>query len=312
MHRTSAFLAAILLTSVAIGSAGFAASVDNIRFELQRSSRSADHVQLTLRSGRNGNNSNMSSSFHSTDLAGLDMAQVRASGPVAFALIREAGRVDCSGTAQAARATGPCRFTANAAFSNLLAARRMARPTREQAFGLTMVEANRRLLDALAAARYPMPSVDNYIAMTAVGVTAPYIAELARAGYRPDNSGRLIEFAALKVTPQYLGELARAGYANLPQHEVVQLAALKIDPEFIRLRAHRLSQPARQHLGAAQSARCHARLCPVGAAPGRQPAVARQAGPDESPGLRSCRSQALIGVSSKERAGARRSSNSRR
>lgn len=234
MHRTFAFLAAVLLTSVAIGSAGFAASVDNIRFELKPSSKRPDHVQLTLRSGRERHNNNMSSSFRATDLAGLDVARLRASGPVAFALIREAGRVDCSGTAQAARATGACRFTENAAFSNLLVSRGIARPNQEQTYGLTMVGANRALLDALSAARYPMPSVDDYIAMSAVGVTPAYIGEMARAGYRPADSKRFIEFKAVGVTPQYISALARAGYANLPAGKVVELAALDIDPEFIR------------------------------------------------------------------------------
>lgn len=234
MHRTFAFLAAILLTSVTIGTAGFASSVENIRFELQPSAKRSDQVQLTLRSGRDRRHNNMSSSFRTTDLAGLDVARLRTSGPVAFALIREAGRVDCSGTARAARAQGACRFTENAAFSSLLASLGMARPTEEQAFGLTMLGANRQLLDTLHAARYPMPGIDDYMGMTAVGVTPAYIAEMARAGYRPADSKRFIEFKAVGVTPQYVGALARAGYANLPANKVVELAALDIDPEFIR------------------------------------------------------------------------------
>lgn len=234
MHRTVAFLAAILLTSLTIGSAGFARSVENIRFDLQPSAKRGDHVQLTLRSGRDRNNNNMSSSFRVGDLAGLDLARLRASGPVAFALIREAGRIDCAGSAHSARAEGACRFTENAAFSNLLVSRGMARPTREQAYGLTMLGANRQLLDALHAARYPMPGIDDYMGMTAVGVTPAYIAEMARAGYRPADSKRFIEFKAVGVTPDFVGALARAGYANLPANKVVELAALNVEPEFIR------------------------------------------------------------------------------
>ena len=178
----------------------------------------------------------MSSSFAVADLAGLDAARLRAAGttPVSFALIREAGRIDCAGNAGRGRADGSCRFTENRGFSDLLAARGMRRPNVEQAYGLTMVGATRGLLDALHANRYPMPKVDDYIAMSAVGVTPRYIRDLAAAGYRPDDSKRLIEFAAIGVTPAYLGSLARAGYANLPQEDVVQLAALDIDPEFIK------------------------------------------------------------------------------
>lgn len=234
MNRTLAFLAAVLLTSVAFGSAGFATSVENIRFELKPSAKAADRVQLSLRSGQDHRNHNMSSSFRAADLAGLDLARLHASGPVAFALIRDAGRLDCFGTAQAKQAQGACRFTENAAFSNVLVSRGIARPSRGQAYGLTLLSANRNLADALHAARYPMPGVDEYIAMTAVGVTPAYIAEMARAGYRPADSKRFIEFKAVGVTPQYISALSRAGYANLPASKVVQLAAMNIDPEFIR------------------------------------------------------------------------------
>jgi hypothetical protein len=235
VHRTFAILAAIALTTLSVTSACFAHVTDGISFTL-RPDQAAGQVQLNLRTGRHGRNNGMSSSFRISDLTGLDAAQLRAGSrvPIRFALIRDAGRVDCAGNALRARADGSCRFTENRAFSDLLAARGMQRPNNEQAYGLTMVGATRSLLDALHANRYPMPKVDDYIAMTAVGVTPRYIRDLAAAGYRPDNSQRLIEFAALGVTPEYLGALARAGYANLPQHRVIELAALDIDPEFIR------------------------------------------------------------------------------
>jgi len=232
MNRTLAFLAAILVSSLAITSACVATPLEGIGFTLQPSRRSAE-VQLTLRRGGDRHNNTMSSSFRPAELSGLN-PNWAAGGPVSFALVREAGRVDCSGVARSSRADGSCRFTANALFSDRLVRGGMAKPTLEQAYGMTIVGARADLLDALRAARYPVPSVDDYIAMAAVGVTPAYIADLARAGYRPDDSGRLIEFAALEVTPEYLGALARAGYANLPQNKVVELAALKIDPEFIR------------------------------------------------------------------------------
>lgn len=234
MHRTLAMFAALLLSTVAIGSTCIASVPENIRFELQPSAKSADGVQLTLRSGNERHNNSMSNRYHISALSGLP-ADWRSRKDVRFALVREAGRVDCAGIrSRSDRAEGRCAFSENHAFSDLLAANGMARPNREQAYGLTIVDARRGLLDALRAARYPMPAVDDYIAMSAIGVTPSYIRDLTAAGYRPDNSKRLIEFAAIGVSPAYLGSLARAGYANLPQDHVVQLAALKIDPAFIR------------------------------------------------------------------------------
>jgi hypothetical protein len=235
MHRTFAFFAAIALTTISVTTACFAHINDGIRFTLQPG-RTAERVQLHLRTGKDDHNTGMSSSFALSELAGLDAGRLRAGGstPVSFALVRQAGRIDCAGKAARGRADGSCRFTENRAFSDLLAARGMRRPNVEQAYGLTIVGATRGLLDALHANRYPMPKVDDYIAMSAVGVTPRYIQQLSAAGYRPDDSKRLIEFAAIGVTPEYLGGLARAGYANLPQERVVELAALEIDPEFIR------------------------------------------------------------------------------
>ncbi|MEO5772914.1 MAG: hypothetical protein ABIQ32_02180 [Sphingomicrobium sp.] len=233
MRRTLAFLAAILLTTVTVSSACLAIPLDGIRFTLEPG-RGADQVQLSLHSDRDAHRNNLSSSFRAAELSGFTMASLRGNGPIAFALIREAGRVDCAGTARGTRAEGSCRFAPNASFSALLASRGMARPTEEEAFGLTMVNAKRELLDTLAAAKYPMPSVNDYMGMTAVGVTSGYIADMARAGYRPVDSKHFIEFKAVGVTPQYVGALARAGYANLPAENVLALAALNIDPEFIR------------------------------------------------------------------------------
>jgi hypothetical protein len=233
MQRSLAFLAAILLTTVTVSSACLASPADNIRFTLEPSDKGGD-VHLSLRSGDQARNNHMRSRFRAADLAGLDLARFRSAGPVAFALIREPGRIDCSGEARSARAEGACRFTPNSAFSDLLASRGMGRPSENEAFALTVLGANRGLLDALHAAKYPMPSVDDYIAMTAVGVTPGYIADIARAGYRPEDSKRLIEFQAIGITPQYLGALAQAGYAKLPAGRVIELAALDIDPEFIK------------------------------------------------------------------------------
>ncbi len=233
MNRLIALVAAVLISTLAVGSACIAMPADNIRFTLKPSSHDAGQVELHLRSGNDRHNNSMNSTFRAAELAGLAPGW-RSAGPVQFALVREPGRIDCAGASRGGSAEGACRFTRNPAFSDLLVRSGMDRPSERQAYGLTLAGARRDLLNGLRAARYPMPSVDDYIAMTAVGVTPGYIRELQQAGYRPDESKRLIEFAALKVTPQYLGALARAGYANLPQNEVVQLAALQIDPEFIR------------------------------------------------------------------------------
>src|SRR5687768_13264081 len=102
MYRTLAFVAAMLVSVIASRATSVAMPTHNIRFALQPSDRPGD-VQLTLRSGNDRHNNNISSTFRSSQLAGLN-PRWTSGGPVSFALVREAGRVDCAGTARGGKA----------------------------------------------------------------------------------------------------------------------------------------------------------------------------------------------------------------
>lgn len=233
MHRFFAMIAAIVLTTVAVSSACTAAPVSTLSFLLEPGATN-DRIQVRFRKPDERNN-NWSSSFEARDLAGLDLARLRAPGtsPIDFAIVREAGRIDCSGTGGNSLARGTCRVTPDAAFHQLLEQRGIGRPDEDEAYGLIALDVRRELIDALADARYPTPDVGDLMGMTAVGVSRGYIAELARAGYRPDSLDSLLQFAALKITPEFIGRFARMGYGNLPADELVQLKALDVTPEFV-------------------------------------------------------------------------------
>jgi hypothetical protein len=235
MNRYLAFFLALIFASLTISSACVAGPTDWIHFTLEPE-RGGGKIKADFRDESRGRNEhNWSSGFTPSELIGLDVAGFRAAGtrPLHFAIVREAGRVDCSGNGGNAYAAGTCGFTANPAFMQLLAARGIAQPTRDQAFAMTAVNVRRELIDAVAAAHYPTPAIDDLIALTALGADGRYIAGLAHAGYRPQTLHSLIEFKALNVTPEWIGGLVRIGYANLPAGELVQLRALDISPDFI-------------------------------------------------------------------------------
>jgi hypothetical protein len=165
----------------------------------------------------------------------LEVSSFRGPGtrPIRFALVREAGRLDCSGAGSGEHASGDCRFTADPVFEHFLASRGVGYPSESQAFGLMAVNARRDLIEAIAAAHYPTPTIDNLMALAALGVDGRYIGEMARAGYRPNSIQRLIEFKALGVTPQWIAGFVRIGYANVPGDGLVQMRALGITPEFV-------------------------------------------------------------------------------
>jgi hypothetical protein len=235
MNRCLAFLGALLLAFISVSSACTAAPAELMHFTLEPE-RGREAIHATFRSeGGPGHENNWSTDFRPSDLVGLDLAALGGAStrPLRFALIREAGRLDCSGQGGAYRASGDCSFTPNRAFAELLESRGMGRPTRQQAFGLMASNARRELIDAIAAAHYPTPKINDLIALAALNVDGAYIGEMARAGYRPGTIDTLIQFKALRITPQWIAGFVRTGYADLPADELVQLKALDITPEFI-------------------------------------------------------------------------------
>ena len=235
MNRFFAIMLAIIFASITISSACVAQPSDWIRFTLQ-AQRGNDQLKASFRQERNGrDHNNWSTGLKPSELIGLNVVGFYTAGsrPIAFAVVREAGRLDCSGNGGGSYASGNCRFAADPQFTQLLVSRGIGRLSHDQAFGLMAVDARRELIDSVAAARYPTPSIDDLTALSALGVNGRYIADLSGAGYRPQAIHSLIEFKALGITPEWIGGLNRIGYANIPSSELVQLKALNITPEFI-------------------------------------------------------------------------------
>jgi hypothetical protein len=235
MNRCFAMMCALLFAFVSVSSACMAAPTDWIGFDLKAQSDRSE-IHATFHDESRGRDKNQwSNGFKPSELIGLDVAGFYSAGsrPVRFAVVRESGRLDCSGNGGSSRAAGNCGFAPDAGFVQLLASRGIGRPSREQAFGLMALDVRRSLIDAVAAARYPTPTIDNLMEMTAVGVDAAYIGDLSRAGYRPKTISSLVEFKALDITPRWIGGLASIGYANLPSDELMQLKALGIGADFI-------------------------------------------------------------------------------
>ena len=236
MNRIYALIGALLFAFISVSSACTAASPEWIHFTLEQQPGGGDRIEARFRNDeRDRRHDNWSTDFRPSELSGLDVAGFRGAGsrPLRFALIREAGRLDCSGHGGEAYAAGYCSFAANPAFTQLVESRGIGHPTKEQAFGLMAVDARRDVIDAVSEAHYPTPSIDDLMALSALGVNGAYISEMARAGYRPRTIDTLIQFKALDITPAWIAGFVRIGYANLPADELVQLKALDITPDFI-------------------------------------------------------------------------------
>ena len=236
MNRALAFIGAMLLAFVSVSSACTAAPTDAIRFTLEPQGGDGGTIQASFRSENRGKHeNNWQSGFRPAELVGLDLAGFRGAGnrPLRFALIREAGRLDCGGQGGSSHASGACTFSADPGFTRLLESRGIGRPTREEAFGLMAVNARSEVIDAVAAAHYPTPSIDDLMALSALHVDGAYISRMAQAGYRPRDIDTLVEFKALDISPEWIRGFVTIGYGGIPADDLVQLKALDITPEFI-------------------------------------------------------------------------------
>lgn len=234
MTRLIALFAALTLTALTVTSARAAGVGDPLRFNISPS-RQAGYLQVGFTREDRGGGSNWNTDFPASSLVGLDLAALRGAAPSAlrFAVVREAGRLDCAGTGANAIASGQCAVTPDPAFGRLLKAKGIAAPTSSEQLGLIALDVRHELIEALSAARFPTPTVSHLVELTAVGASPTYIRGLAAAGYRPDTLGDLVQFAALGVTPAYIGDLARAGYSGLSAGDVVQFRALGIDGAYV-------------------------------------------------------------------------------
>jgi hypothetical protein len=232
MHRSLALFYALILATVSIASTGLAANTDMLRFELSQGGK--DRLQLSLRRNVTPNRST-GSSVELRELAGFDRAalQRQDGAPVGFALVREPGRLDCSGSTARQRANGTCRFAGDPSFISFLVASGVRRPTEGEWLDLTMVGARRSLVEALKQGRYAMPTPSALVGLTAVGVTPDYIRDMAAHGYRPRRTDDFIPLKALDVSPAYIRSLKSIGYDRVPADQLIQLKALGITADFI-------------------------------------------------------------------------------
>ena len=234
MTRMLAFIAALLLTAITVSSACVASPTMPLQFTIEPA-HSANRLQVHFDRADERGNHNWSSSFRPSELAGLDLAALNGSvtRPLRFAIVREAGRIDCAGTGGNAMAHGSCTLAADAEFDRFLEQHGIGRPSADDTFGLIALDVHRNLVTSLAQAHYPTPTIEKLIELTAVGVSPAYIGQLAGHGYRPASLQGLVEFGALKITPDYIGSFIRAGYTHLDPEELVQLKALNITPEYV-------------------------------------------------------------------------------
>jgi hypothetical protein len=193
-------------------------------------------VQLMLTSRDGGGRSVVSRPATLRSLEGLDAATLSSGGPVAFRIAREAGRLDCSGTAARKRGEGRCGFTPDAAFAAELARRGVGRPSASQQYQLALHDVRLALVAELDRQGYARPSVGDLTGAAIHGVTPGYLRELDALGLRVGSVGKLTQLRIHGVDPAFVRELAaiRPAYRKLGADDLVKLRIHGVRAETVR------------------------------------------------------------------------------
>jgi hypothetical protein len=208
---------------------------DRIDWRIEPSSHAAQ-VQFGLSYRTRGGHSNWSNTTPVSELQGLTSAQLqsRENVPVAFRIVREAGRFDCGGHVRARSGTGQCRFAPDAGFAAELARRGVGTPTANQQLQLTLARTSMTLLDALDSGRYQRPSVDDLVNAGIHGADAAYVEAIGEAGYNPRTVDGLVDMRIHGVSVDFVREMRALGYGALRSEELVALRIHGLTPDYVR------------------------------------------------------------------------------
>ena len=172
----------------------------------------------------------------SVPVARLDAAQGlepgAGEGPVRFAIRREAGTADCTGTRHGRAAAGGCRFVSVPAFEQALAQRGVRLGKRSNLIALALVDAHLALVDELSREGLPIADASDLIAASALKVTGDYVHALKAAGLVFEKLGDVYAARALNVDRQFLESMAAAGYPHLTLSQAVTMKAVGVTPEY--------------------------------------------------------------------------------
>jgi hypothetical protein len=235
-----AVLASAMIPTLLLGVAQPAAAqpAETIGWSIENAGRdkNGSEVQLTINRRWGGNHSTWSNRRSIGELRGLNAAQVIGpTQPVRFELAREAGRLDCSGTAGHSSGSGSCSFTPDLGFSTFLEARGIGRPDRQQSYSLTMSGVGRDLVDALDKGGFARPTIDQLTAMGIHGATADYVRALSGLGYHL-SADDLVSFKIHGVEPDYIRGFAAMGPSlrQISPSDLISLRIHGVKPEFVR------------------------------------------------------------------------------
>lgn len=199
------------------------------------------HLSLERRTER-GNRNQMGQTFDFSELQGITREQAQGSGPVRFALVREAGRVDFEGSFQNGKGSGTYSFTPSGGFVSAMKGRGFDFEKQDswhergepenRVFAAAMLNVTTALADDLLSADFGKLDVDDLFKAAIFKVDSKFMREMKASGY-PLGMEELVKARIFKIDADFLREAARNGFDKEPFEHLVKMRIFKITPQFI-------------------------------------------------------------------------------
>lgn len=215
---------------------------DEDNAEEKTEKRDGLYLSLERRSERGGRHQ-MGQTFDFSELQGLTREQAQGTGPVRFALVREAGRVDLEGSFQAGKGSGTFTFTPNAGFVSAMKSRGFDFEKQEswhehgepenRVFAATMLNVTTALADDLLSADFGKLDVDDLFKAAIFKVDSKFMREMKASGFPGLRMEELVKARIFKIDADFVREAARLGFTNEPFESLVKMRIFKVTPAFI-------------------------------------------------------------------------------
>ncbi|HEX7313415.1 MAG TPA: hypothetical protein VF297_05815 [Pyrinomonadaceae bacterium] len=200
------------------------------------------HLSLERRTER-GSHNQMGQTFDFSELQGITREQAQGTGPVRFALVREAGRVDLEGSFQNGKGSGTYTFTPSGNFISAMKGRGFDFEKQDswhergepenRVFAAAMLNVTTALADDLLSADFGKLDVDDLFKAAIFKVDSKFMREMKASGYPGLRMEELVKARIFKIDAAFLREVARNGFDKEPFEHLIKMRIFKITPEFV-------------------------------------------------------------------------------
>jgi hypothetical protein len=196
----------------------------------------AGKVDFGVQVRRHGNHNMMSrDDWPLSEFQGLDIT-TQARHDVQFALVRDAGRIDCEGFVKDGEGAGTFRFTPNAKYQPAMSALGFGDFDEEKQFAMALHNVSLEFARQMKSENLIGLDTDKLIAFGIFNVTHEFIRDMRASGMPAREADKLIAFRVHGITPAFVAAIKKAGF-NVDEDHVIAMKIHGVTPEWIALMA---------------------------------------------------------------------------